>query len=608
MLSPDSRAVAMEVLKSPPGYRLEQAVLTTYSLDLDVLLALPLAVLAHAENALEDLLKDPLLLLEALREAGNRFDVFVDQTGIGIPRVNRALYSLLETSVHPVRAPHGGVFHPKIWVARFSAEGRNDLLRVTVASRNLTHDRSWDVALTTEADAGSTEAPVDESADLATLLQHLPKICMAAMTRSRAQAITQLAEDVARTRFPVPDGFGGKVRFEVLGLKPALDEPWRPARADGDLMVISPFLTASALNGLAASASGSKTLISRREALDELPASCLESWDEIRVLLEAALGEAEDEGVGQRVSDLHAKLVGVEHRGQARWYLGSANITHAALAGRNVECLAMLKGPAGPTGHRKGVGLEIFRQSGFMTLCELYQPRMRSAEDANLRQARRCLEEAARSLAAAALTITCEPSGDLWKWRLEGAMVLPEGVGLNLWPVSLAEENARSLHLPAEWKLPLSRLTAFVACRLSVDEAVEDVRLVLKLPAIGMPDDRTAQILRTLIDSPERLMQFLRALLGGIDNMASDFLSGDGRGWGAASATPLLNTETLLEDLVRAASRDPSRLAPVRRLIDDLRQTPEGRQLLPDDLIEIWDVINEALTAESNALAPSGCS
>ncbi|WP_435106694.1 hypothetical protein [Arhodomonas sp. AD133] len=78
MLSPDARAVATDILRPPAGYRLDRTVMTTYSLDLEVLLALPLAVLAQADGGVEELLEDPLLLLEALREASDRVHVFVD--------------------------------------------------------------------------------------------------------------------------------------------------------------------------------------------------------------------------------------------------------------------------------------------------------------------------------------------------------------------------------------------------------------------------------------------------------------------------------------------------------------------------------------------------
>jgi hypothetical protein len=155
MLSPETRAIAMDLLRPPAGYRIDQAVLTTYSLDLDVLLALPLAVLAQSDQSIEQLLEDPLLLLEALREAGDRVHVFVDEGGIAIPHTSRALYALLERSVHPVRAPNGGAFHPKLWVVRFANESGSTLLRAAVSSRNLTFDRSWDVALVSDGVPGN---------------------------------------------------------------------------------------------------------------------------------------------------------------------------------------------------------------------------------------------------------------------------------------------------------------------------------------------------------------------------------------------------------------------------------------------------------------------
>ena len=45
----------------------------------------------------------------------------------------------------------------------------------------------------------------------------------------------------------------------------------------------------------------------------------------------------------------------------------------------------------------------------------------------------------------------------------------------------------------------------------------------------------------------------------------------------------------LLEDMLRAASRDPTRLDVVRRLVTDLRTTSEGRTILPDDLYDVWN-------------------
>ena len=180
MLSPDARAVAFELIRAPDGYRLDFAVLTTYTLDLEALLVLPLSILAHQDESMEELLADPVRLHQALRDAGDRVHVFVDETGIGVPRAVRALYAMLEPGVHGVRAPGRGSFHAKVWVARFTAiddaqQDQPPLLRVAVLSRNLTFDRSWDIALASEA------SPRGESREAATgplgdFLDALPRL------------------------------------------------------------------------------------------------------------------------------------------------------------------------------------------------------------------------------------------------------------------------------------------------------------------------------------------------------------------------------------------------------------------------------------------------
>jgi len=129
--------------------------------------------------------------------------------------------------------------------------------------------------------------------------------------------------------------------------------------------------------------------------------------------------------------------------------------------------------------------------------------------------------------------------------------------------------------------------------------SVDDVRFTLKLPAHGMPEGRVAQVLRTLIDSPERFLQFLRALLGGLDGLVG-WVGHNGEGPESQRWDIGWSPQTLLEDLLRAASRDPARLEPVRRLIRDLRQTEEGREIVPDDLFALWSVVDEAARREGS--------
>jgi hypothetical protein len=596
MLSPDQRAVAMELLRPPAGYRIDQIVLTSYSLDLDVLLALPLAVLAHSDCGVDELMEDPMLVIEALREAGERLHVFVDESGIAVPHANRALYTLLETCVHPVRALGGGAFHPKVWLVRFVDDDQQPLIRVAVSSRNLTFDRSWDVALTSEA-APETKR-VKESRPLAELLRAVPGMAVRGIESDVAAVLARIADEIDHVSFPAPDRFSGAVKFEIMGLNGKVHAPWQPVPPGAALLAIAPFVSRTGLDALAAVATGERILISRPEELDLIAEEALAAWQQVLVLSEAALDEPDD--AGSRPADLHAKLIALEHGRQVTWHVGSANFTAAALTGRNIEVMATVTGPRGNRGSGKGFGVHRFQESGFLNLCEPYRRTERPAEDEALKASKRFLEQAEGALLRAELRVKCRAEGDEWRWSLEGQVEMPAEVSASCWPISLTEDNARQLIMPCKWTLPISRLTAFVAFRLNVDADVDDLRLVIKLPVDGIPEGRIANVLRTLIDSPEKFLKFLGALLGGLDGMA-DWAEGQGAGAWQGEWAAGLGGETLLEDLVRAAARDPERLEPVRRLIEDLRATTEGREIVPDDLYELWLVIDETVSKEQRS-------
>ena len=668
MLPPDSRRTALEMIRAPVGYRLDFAVLTTYTLDLEVLLALPLSALAHPDGGLEELLAEPLRLHQAIREAGDRVHAFVDATGIGVPHRARPLYSMLESSVHAVRAPNGGAFHPKVWVARFAAtddtgEAADVRLRVVVLSRNLTFDRSWDVALTSEEAPGSRRAAA--SRPLSDLLSALPGLAVDGVPADIAERVHELADQAARCAFPAPDGFDSSVAFHALGLSPRR-RAWRPPSSGNRTLAMAPFVNRTGLDTVRGLSGGERTLVSRQDELDRLSEDALAEWDQVFVLADAAQGEPEDpedrddgashggapdggagsdggapdggadseggpgqvrpvatrtagdraapdaaDAPGARPSGLHAKMIAVEHGWNVTWYAGSANLTAAAFGGDNVEMMASVTGKKGRKSGATGQGIDRFldggsgKDGGFRKLCEPYRRTEPADEDPeHVTAARKRLETARDALVNADLRVTCASSDELWTLTVAGGADLPAtDVEVVAWPVSIAEDQARPLEEPPRWRLPVPRLTAFIAFRLRVPvKGADDVRMTLRLPATGMPADRVHQILRSLLDSPAKFLAFLRALLGGLDAVFAWAQDGAGTrdpaDWGIGTGG-----ETLLDDLVRTASRDPDRLKPARRLIEDLRKTKEGRRIVPDDLFAVWTAVEEALARRPS---PSG--
>ena len=591
MLSPEVRTVAMDLLRPPPGRQLDLVVLTTYTLDLEALLAVPLAVLAHADAGVDQLLEDPLLILQGLREAGDRVHVFVDETGIAVPRRQRELYATLEDSVHPVRAPGGGVFHPKVWLARFvTPEGGGEaLLRVGVLSRNLTFDRSWDVALASEVRPGRRRLAA--SGPLARLvgdLARLSKLAGMPIPESLSRDLEVLSGQVSRSLFPGPPGFSdAPITFHTAGI--GRPRRWFPKVANGgNVLAVAPFLTGEALDSIRGLGRGKGHLVSRHEELDGVSVASVARWDEARVLADAVLDEPGDE-TSSRPSGLHAKVIAVEHGWDVTWWLGSANLTAPALGGSNVEIMAQI------TGRKSRVGIDKFLD-GFDSLCETYTRTDEAAgDDDEEHQAQRDVEAAARALAKAELAITCAAADELWEWHLDGQIQLPEGVTAKVWPVSVGEDQAILADLPVTFLLPMTRLTAFAAFVVSSDSpGAEPQRIARKLPIGGVPEERAARVLRSLIDSPERLLAFLRALLGGLEELghAGDL---DEVGTGAWKWEAGFAAETLLEDMLRSASRDPDRLVAVRKLIGDLRRAPNGRDIVPDRLHDVWQAVDATL-------------
>ena len=589
MLSPEARTVAVDFLRPPPRHRFDRAVITTYSLDLEALLALPLATLAHADSGLDELMADPLLLLQALRETGDQIQVFVDEAGIAVPRVARGIYAMLESSVHPVRAPNGGAFHPKIWFVRFLSEDDAPLLRIAILSRNLTFDRSWDVALASEA-APAGRRRKASSRSLGDFLRALPEMGTQTIPESVATAIMELALEVERCEFPAPDPFNGAIEYRALGLRRLQRRRLRlPTQNGSRLIAISPFLSSRTVQALTEKAYDERTLIGRQDELDRLSEAALADWDHKLVLSQQVGAESADDAA-DRPDGLHAKVIGIEHGWDVSWYVGSANATNAGYNGHNVECVASL------TGRRSRVGIKKFAEAGFINICEPYRRIEPAGIDAEVAAARDALEHARKSLVAdGALRVECTPRESDWILTLTGNIELPAGINVIAWPLSLREETGQPLCLPLTWRMPTNLLTAFIAFRLSVQNPdVNNIRLALLLPASGLPENRMMHVLRSLIDSPERFMRFLRALLGGFDGLLDEAVS-EGNGGETTGWSTGLGGESLLEDLMRIAARQPARLEPIRKLIEDLRATEEGRLIVPDDFLQIWDAVNEAV-------------
>lgn len=615
MLSPEDRRLYSDCLEPPEGYRFDSGVATSFTLSLETLLVLPFTLAMKRATEPEVLLADPVALLEALRETSDRLAIFCHDGFIAVPPKRQLLYSYLEDCVIPARAEHErGIFHPKLWLLRFVDDDDHPLLRAVVLSRNLTFDRAWDTVVCLEGEP--TRRRTRDSYGLADLVDALPGLAVRAPDPGRREIIERLADEARHTRFAAPEPFKDYARFHAIGVGGRAFEP----AIDGwgsHVLCVSPFLSASAIDAAGEHGRESWTLISREDQLNACSPDTLERWtryqlaDDVETGDDADASETADDTVRGTAtpSGLHAKLFVVEDgQGRVTWWIGSANLTGAAWQGRNVELMVELRGA------RRHVGIDAFLDGGFHALLEEHQRAEPDPDAAEQQRAIDLADQGRRALVDAQLELSCEPSGDAYDLTLQGAVDLPDGVTVRVWPLSLSETtHSRPIELPLTWpSLAPASLTTLLAAEVKATpiplpggpgEArtppTATICFTLKLAATGLPDDRHAHILRQLIDSRAGFFRYLRFLLAAAGHEPiAELLRGEANGAPTKTRANLLDLEhAVLEDLLRATSRDPARLDAIERLLADLSKTDEGRALIPPDFEHLFDTLRQARPA-----------
>jgi hypothetical protein len=616
----------LDSLQAPDGHYLDFAVGTTYSLDLIALLAAPVAF-AFSDWQDKDgrPVLEPLALLKAVRQYADRVCLFCQAGKISVPRAYLPLLANLEDSVVEANAPHGGSFHPKLWFLRYVAEDGSVTYRFLCLSRNMTFDRSWDTMLCLEGPLRDRVNAFAQNHPLGDFVVTLPQLSPQGLSRLWQERITRLAHEVRRVEFEVPPPFQG-IAFWPLGISDRPVWPF-PDRMDR-LLLISPFVDDAFIEDLAGH-QAPMCAVSRPESLALLTPKTIRLLSKTWVLDDTAEPEpaeieeaptaetpATDPQPGEEPAPpeiplvgLHAKVFVADISRNARVWTGSANATSAAFT-RNVEFLVELQGKRKDCGTEATLGTpESAGAKRVRCLADLlcpYQHEVSANErDGEEEAFQRECDQLAKALAAAAPVARCEalPDRDRYAITLVGTAkvgaTVPGGRLVRAWPISLPEGAAQAVDpRRSPWvrfeSLSVEGLTAFFAFEVRSQDERFRHRFVLRVPLEGAPENRRDRILRHLLSDPERVLRFLLLLL--TDSGAREFSQWvgaspehDGKGGPIHS----LFESTLFESLLRALDRDPERIDEVTQLIEDLCQTPEGRQLLPLRVEEILSPIRE---------------
>jgi hypothetical protein len=595
MLQPTNRLTLIDAMRPPAGFRLESAMAVTFTLDLRALLAAPAAFALTGPDGLtsDGSGQEPIELLHALRSNAGKITVFSQVGEISLPP-SRRVFAFLEQCVIPVRAPHGGVVHPKVWVLRYETtdepapgSDRERRLRILSASRNLTFDSSWDTVVRLDEATDGKRVALTEVGEL---FEGLLAEAQVAIADSHEDRVRSLVTALGKAKFALPAGVDD-VRAHVLGL--VASESPLPETADRSL-IISPFVSDDFFTRV--HRSSVDELVSRPESLDLLGPK---ATGQIGSAYSFDDGSAPDFGVdehlafddpGRPLVGLHAKVFAFEKGDRARLFLGSANATGAAF-GSNVEFLLELVGSTAMLGiDRLCDGTA--EEPGLRALFHTYS----RAEAAEQPVGPTTLDAARRSIARLPIEGLVEESGTGWAVTYRSPKPVPsvDGAEIHCWPLASAGQRrlvpaGESFH--ARFETSLETISGFLAFEVEHESGML-TQFVVPVPLTGVPEHRERFLLKALIGNAERFLRYLLALLDE-DSTQMDLLDAvertDGEGEDSAGAFNL----PVLEKLLRTMRRDPSKLAGLHPLISDLATD----DALPPGFAELWSTIYDVSIA-----------
>lgn len=332
------------VLKDPL-YRVDFAVGTTYSLDLDTFISLPFS-LGFLEEPDEVMRRSVAYIFSALRICSDNLAVFCNYADIKVPPECRKLYyALMEGSIFPINVGKKNRivnFHPKVWVIEQTGLHEEDtIVRVIIMSRNLTKDGSLDCACVLTGKVKKREASARARKKHQPLCDFLLYLAKKASSK-KSRRIERLVQDIYCVEsFDIEGSQFDDYDFFPMGIPgysglPVLDEIGNAPSVG----VVSPFIDDTVMARF--DNSKEKILVTRELSITNAALNAF-GKENIYTMNPQMVDNDLEENV-----DLHAKMFFTSsyRRDEEHWrnhlYMGSTNATMGGFD-RNVEFLVRFR-------------------------------------------------------------------------------------------------------------------------------------------------------------------------------------------------------------------------------------------------------------------------
>jgi hypothetical protein len=595
-----------ELLRPPEGFALDRAVATTFSADLGTLLSIPIA-LVYSQTLEGDLTGTRFQLLEAIKRFSRQVRIYHQKGQILVPGKLNWLYAHLEDALIPIllNEPHAA-FHPKVWIIRYAPLDEDGdpkpCYRLIVLSRNLTSDRSWDIAACLDGTPGEKEIRVNRP-----LLEFLRWLDARGPVPELAETLAELGCTDFQTPFPfeshsflpmgIPDHGGGGITSQRAG------------RA----LIISPFLHEEMVRRLLARTEKGLRLFSSRHELEKLPVELLEQLDAFHLSDSIVDGEnmvtAEDGAGDPMQQNLHAKLFIFQTPEGISWFLGSANATKAAVE-RNIEFMVGLHGVSGQLRiHQRMKELTGPEGEGgpFVPFHPSQGGKYDPAERERERQIR-IFEHALLGAEISARVVLSENGNfDLHVDLDLSGVPTRADLTLTVQPFNTdSKRTAAVLQSGVRQSCEFSNiseveLSRFLHFRITSADGELQHGFLLRIVISGLPAGRLDNILRRIIDSRDKFFDYLRFLLAD-EVRKEDLLSTAGEEGAAAAGEAgegAFFHMPIYEQLLLAASRSPRKLREIDDIVSYL-SGDGGEEVVPAGFHSFWEIFRTFMPPEAD--------
>lgn len=585
------------LLKAPEGYTFNHAVTTTYSLDLESILLIPVALFFSADfdfKAHQN--RDDLI--ESLTKASDHISIFCQRGKIKVPNPYNKLIAFWEKGIHQVQMPqYDQSFHPKIWVIRYLPDEKKApvFYRFLCTSRNLTASRDWDLIVSSEGYVTANREGGNRG--ITEMLSWLDE-------QKKKVIPSEFFKELPKVMFDVPAPFTS-IDFHPIGISPEHGNPMiQESMMQDERLVVSPFLKEDTLRQLLEK-SQHLYLFSTHYELSQMSSSLLQeigSVFQFSPFIEDAeklesMSEPDEIPMGQ---NLHAKLF-IDKKGRnISWYLGSANATSPASHG-NIEFMVQLR-----TTGKAMAPLAIKEQllggldSG-IALFEKYEGENTGTDQSELIKAQeiRKLIHALSGLEIQGKAVQTENQlYDLTIFFPKADFSLPSNITVKIKP--LPEKHRAAVTIEPNSPLEIKYFTGYEEVELSPYLIVEiwdkqnlHHQFVLDMK-IELNSNRLNRIFTSIINSKARFLNYLFFLMSEeTPDMPDDDSETSKKNVGnyGDEIAFFVNTP-VYEKLLYTASRDSKKLGSINKLVERLKteEDERGERIITEEFLTMWNV------------------